>query len=571
MAVLRPYLRLFARRWRRLVVGAALTFATTAAAVGLLALSGWFITATATAAAAAGAMVAFDIYLPGAGIRFFALARTVARYLERLHNHDTVLRLLALIRRNVYGVLSRLDATTLSRFRSAELLNRLTADIDALDELFLRGLLPPFMALVTVLALSAGLAAFSPVLGALAGGLLLFGTVSAVIVAWRRARAASRAEVETTSDLRVRVLDLIQGLAELGAFRALTDQQRRILDGDAALIGHQRRVGRVAAAGEALVEWSVHIGVVAVLCVGLALYTEGAIGGAVAVLAAFALFGTGELLAGLPAALARIGRSEVAAARLNELTGLRGAIREPASPRSPVAGGGLSFEGLRFRHGPDQPWVFDGLTLRMAPGETVAVTGRSGSGKSTLGALGARLADPVTGRVLYGGVDLREIESGRLRRHVGLLTQHTELFDDTIAWNLGIADPDADAGDLWRALDAVELAGFVAGLPEGLEARVGESGVRLSGGQGRRLALARVILANPDVVILDEPLRGVDGPTARRVSASLRGWLAGRTALLLGHEATDLPPADRVMRLDGGRLVPDPVRRTVEDSTALND
>lgn len=571
MDALRPYLRLFARSWRRLGVGAVLLFATTAAAVGLLALSGWFITATALAASAAGAVAAFDIYVPGAGIRFFALGRTISRYFERVHNHDMVLRLLAFLRRDVYRTLSRLDAATLRRFRSAELLNRLTADVDALDELLLRGLLPPVMALLAVLALTAGLALFSPLLGVVAGGVLLAGTLVVALLAWRRARGCARSEVEARATLRVRVLDLVQGLAEFTAFRALTDQRAQVRESDAALNEQQRRVDRIAAAGEALIEWTVHASVVAVLVLGLWLSVSGSMGGAVAVLAAFALFGVAELLVGLPGAFARIGRSELAATRLNELTGIRSAVPEPPTDRVPNPGDGLRLEAVRFRHDISQSWILDGVTLDVGPGESVAVTGRSGAGKSTLGALAARLADPVSGRIVYGGVDLRDIGAVRLRRHVAMLTQHTELFDDTIRWNLAIAAPDADPDAIWGALDMVDLADFVAELPDGLDTRVGESGVRLSGGQGRRLALARVVLANPDVVILDEPLRGVDAATARRISAALRGWLSARSALLLGHDATDLPPSDRVFRIEGGRLTRMPVRRSMEDSATPSD
>ncbi|MBA1145848.1 thiol reductant ABC exporter subunit CydC, partial [Ectothiorhodospiraceae bacterium WFHF3C12] len=216
MTALKPYLRIMGRYWRRLLLGAALMFATTAAAVGLLALSGWFITATAVTAVllGAGAAVAFDIYVPGAGIRFFALARTVSRYFERLYNHDTVLRLLSLLRRNVYAGLTRLDAATLGRLRSAEVLNRLTADIDALDELYLRGLLPPLVAVVAVLTLTGGLALFHPALGLLAGGILLGGLLVAGLISAARAARSSREAVQAMTELRVRVLDLVQGLAE---------------------------------------------------------------------------------------------------------------------------------------------------------------------------------------------------------------------------------------------------------------------------------------------------------------------------------------------------------------------
>lgn len=572
MSALLPYLRLLGHYWWRLLAGAVLTFATTAAAVGLLALSGWFITATAVSASVlgAGAVAAFDVYVPGAGIRFFALARTVSRYFERLHNHDTVLRLLAVLRRDVYAGLTRLDAATLGRLRSAEVLNRLTADIDALDELYLRGLLPPIIAVLAVLALAAGLLLIDPALGLLAAGVLLGGLLAAGLISWSRAARSSRETVESISALRVQVLDLVQGLAEYVAFGALGRQRRRIAACDDALAIRVRRTERAAALGEAGMECAVQAGVVAVLVAGLVLHHQGLINGAVAVLAAFALFGTGELLVGLPGAFARIGRSGAAATRVNGLTGLHSVVASPESPRSPSGTGALAFQGVAYRYNPAAPWLFHELDLRIDEGEVVALTGRSGVGKSTLAALAVRLADPEAGRVTYAGVDLRDMDPVILRRRVGYLTQHTELFDDSVAWNLRIANPEAGTGALWRALEVAGLSDMVAALPAGLDTPVGESGVTFSGGQARRLALARVVLADPDLVVLDEPLRGLDGITAAWVADSLRGWLSARTAMLLAHDAAALPPVDRILALDGtGALRPSiAARRTARDNPA---
>ncbi|MBA1147992.1 ATP-binding cassette domain-containing protein, partial [Ectothiorhodospiraceae bacterium WFHF3C12] len=305
----------------------------------------------------------------------------------------------------------------------------------------------------------------------------------------------------------------------------------------------------------------------AVLVTGLTFHHQGLIGGAVAVLAGFALFGAGELLTGLPGAFARIGRSEAAAARLNGLTGLKPALPAPDVPRTPPRGGALVFQDVGFRHNAAAPWLFRDMDLRVEPEEIVAVTGRSGSGKSSLAYLAARLIDPEVGCVTYSGVDLRAIDPAVLRRRVGLLTQHSELFDDTLAWNLRIADPGAGAAELWRALEVAGLADMVAGLPDGLDTPVGESGVAFSGGQARRLALARLVLADPELVVLDEPLRGLDAATAAAVSDSLDRWLDGRTAILLAHDAGTLPPVERILNLDGtGKLQRvSAARRTARD------
>lgn len=555
MNELTPYLRLLAAHRGRLATGAILMLATVAAGVGLLALSGWFITATGVTAMllAAGATARLDIYMPGAGIRFFALARTAARYFERVHNHDVVLRLLADLRTRVFARLTPLDPASLARFRGALLLNRLTADIDALDNLYLRCLAPPAVGLLGVLGVSVLLAIVAPVAGLAAGGLLLLaGTCVTAGTAWPGARLGERI-TERTESARIRIVDLVRGLAELRAFGVL-DRWRRDIDHlDDGLVTDQMRAARLAAGGEALMGLAVHSAVALALLLGITLYTDGVISGPLAALMPLAVLALAEGLAPIPGGLLQLGRTRAAARRLNAQIATEATIVDPVSPCPAPARNDLAIDGVRVHHGETIEPVFAGLSLHIPAGSRLAVVGPSGCGKSTLADLCARLVEPDSGEVRLGGVPLPQMALADVHARVSYLTQRTEMFADTIAANLRIAHPDARDDALRHAVEVARLTEFIDGLDDGLATWIGEGGVRLSGGQARRLALARIVLRDAPVVLLDEPLSGLDRQTADDVSSGLHAWLGGRTVLMLAHATDALPPADEMLDLGTAR------------------
>lgn len=550
MAELRPWLALLAARRARLALGGLLMLVTVVAAIGLLGLAGWFITATAVAAATG---LALDVYVPGAGIRTFALVRTVARYAERVYNHDTVLRLLADLRATVFARLTRLDPAAFGRVRSADVLTRLTADIDALDNLYLRALVPPVVALAAIAAVGALLAVLAPATALPVVGLLLVAGVLALRAA-RRAGAGPGGRVAVREEaLRQRVLDMAQGLGELSAFGGLEGHRARTRAVAARLLADQARLARRAALGEAATTAGVHLAAVLALAIGAGLLHAGAIGGPVLVLLPLAVLGLGEALGAVPGAFVQLGRTRAAARRLDHQ--LAAPVAGTAADAPAPAATDLAIERVTFRHAPAADPVLDAASLALGAGETLAVVGASGAGKSTLADLCAGLRVAERGRVLLGGVDVARIVPRDRCRCLAYLTQRSELFDDSIAANLRLARPAAGDAALWAALEVAGLDAFVHALPDGMETRVGESGVRLSGGQARRLALARVVCADTPVVLLDEPLAGLDRATAESVGARLRAWLAGRTAVLLAHAPAALPPTERVLRIERGSLV----------------
>ncbi|GGC91528.1 thiol reductant ABC exporter subunit CydC [Halopseudomonas salina] len=556
MSDLSPWLQMIMQRRGRLWVGALLLALTLFSAVGLLALSGWFITATGVTALlwAAGQRVMFDVYMPGGGIRFFALTRTVARYSERVFNHNTVLSLLADLRGRHFAALAVLDGATLSRLRAAQWLNRLTADIDTLDTLYLRLLAPPLVALLGVVLVSALIAVFHLSLALLIGVVLLAVLLILTLGMARIGLHYSARRVEQLDGLRVQAVEQLQGMAELTAAGTLELHRRHLLQRSQQMLDDQLALQGRIALGQALATLGVMGAVVVGLFGAIQAYSEGLLSGPVAVMIPLALMALSEGFAGLPAAFAQYGSTRAAARRLNQQTAMSTALVDPEKPAEVPTDLTLQWQDVCVPYAGLQ-----NVNLTLHHGERLALIGPSGSGKSTLAALAARLIDPEIGQMTVGGTPLGGIQLGSTRLHqlsltqwraqVGYLTQQTELLHDSIAANLLLGNPAATDEQLWRVLEMVDLAELVSGLPAGINTWVGESGKQFSGGEGRRLALARVLLKEAPVVILDEPFSGLDAATRKRVIARMEPWLAGRTALLLGHDAGLLPQAGRVLSM----------------------
>ncbi|MDZ7852745.1 MAG: thiol reductant ABC exporter subunit CydC [Halomonas sp.] len=557
---LRPWLALLGQRRGRLILGALLMGLTLVSAIGLLALSGWFITATGLTGLllAAGMAASLDVYVPGGGIRFFAVTRTVSRYVERLYNHDTVLRLLADLRSRLFAVLSGLDAHALSRRRASDWLNRLTADIDTLDSLYLRLLAPALVALLVILGLAGFLALWAPRVGVATGALLLLGWLWLTLGQARMGLAASRRQVGDLEQLRGRLIEQIQGLAELEAYGSLADHRVRLAAIEARLYRDQRRLGQRVALGNALASLVVGLAMLLALWLAAEAWSAGLLSGPLTVMMPLAVLAISEALAPLPAAFTWLGATWGAAERLNALEAQHEGVAT-AHPSVQLPAGALSvtLENVTLIHEDALVPALAEVSFDVAPGQRLALCGASGAGKTNVAGLLTRQLRAGTGEVRLAGVALSAWPESALTSRVALLTQQTDLFDDTLAANLRLAAPEANEARLWRVLAMVELADWARALPQGLDTRVGEGGRRLSGGQARRLALGRLLLREPDLVVLDEPFAGLDAETATRLSARLDEWLAGRTVIYLIHQlgdTVDPPGIDRCLTLLNGRL-----------------
>ncbi len=559
-ATFAPWLRLLAQRRTRLAIGVLLLIVTVFSAVGLLTLSGWFIAASALAgmALALGMAVAFDVYVPGAGIRFFAVSRTVARYGERLYNHDTVLRLLADLRHRLFTAMARLDDRSLARQRASDWLNRLTADIDTLDGLYLRLLAPPAVALAAIALLAAFLALWVPLVG-LAVAALLVPTWAWLTAgqAWL-GMASSKRQVAHLQRLRSQAIEHLTGLAELEAYRSREWHRQNFFQREARLSRDQQRLAGVAGLGVALVNLMVGLGMVAALWLAAAAWQQGAISGAVMVMMPIAVLALGEVLALLPAAFTQLVASRGAAERLNEVEEAGQATLSAGHAQLPTGALSVRLREIVLHYPGALAPALQDLDLVVAPGQRLALTGASGAGKSSVAALLTRRMPPSQGEILLGDIPLGEVDEASLRERVAILGQRIDLFQDSLASNLRLAAPEATDAQLWQALAWVELADWAEALPHGLATPVGEGGRALSGGQARRLALARLWLRDPGLVILDEPFAGLDEGTVARLSPRLDAWLTGRSVLYLVHQldggAFDPPGINFVQRLPA-RLV----------------
>ncbi|HEV7372631.1 thiol reductant ABC exporter subunit CydC [Arenibaculum sp.] len=544
------FLRLFARRLPWLVAGTALMLATALAGIGLLGLSGWFVAAAALSAGAAG----FDLLRPSAGIRFLALFRTASRYGERLATHEATFRVLADLRAWLFARAARLDAAQLGRLRSGDLLARMTADVDALDTLYLRILAPAVVAAaVAVLAFAAIGSVDLVVALAVVGGMVLAG-VAVPLLARRLGEPLGREIVSVSAGLRDRLVRDIQGAAELRVFGAAARAAEPVHAAVAVLADLQRRMGRIAGLSAAMTALCSGATLLAALALGAALVTRGGMPPALLAGLVLAVIGLFEVVAPLPSAFQLLGRTAGAARRLREVAEMEPAIRDPETPAPPPPGTGVAFRGVRFAYDAGGPAVLSGFDLDLPQGRRLAVLGPSGSGKSTIARLLLRLWDPDAGTVALGGVDLRRLRQADLHARIGYLSQSEPLFNATIRDNLLVGRADADDPALWSVLAEVRLADFVRDLPDGLDTWVGEAGTMLSGGQARRLALGRVLLEKAPVLVLDEPTEGLDAETEAEVWAALARHMEGRTVLLITHRPAGLAAMHEVRRLEGGRL-----------------
>jgi ATP-binding cassette, subfamily C, bacterial CydC len=535
-----PLLRVLAL-WRGhlgwLLLGFVVTLAALAAGVGMMTLSG-----AALATAVTGALVAPML------LRGFGAARVILRYFERLWTHEATFRALASLRVWFFRGLSRSSAGGLGFRRAGDVLARLVSDVEALDGFYVGILLPLACAVLLLPALVVLIGLRDPALAAVIGALFAIAAFALPWIAMRVTRGAGQRLASTAAALRIAALDALTGLREVRAFGAEGRMLAAVQAREGALLSAQREVSaRTALAGAA-----------AFLCAQIAILAVLIAAGfapVAAVAAAFLVLASFEAIGGLPRAGAMAGHAVVAARRVLEAAEAPAAVPEPARPAAMPAGSGLRFEVVHFRWRADRPEVFDGLTLDIPQGSRVAILGPSGAGKSTLAALALKLAAPQQGCVKLGGVDIATLATADLRARIGWLSQATHLFDDTIRANLRLARPDADDAALWAALDAAHIGEVVRALPDRLDTWVGEGGARFSGGQGRRLALARTLLSDAEVLILDEPCAGLDADTERAFLATLNEVAEGRTVMLIMHRLTGVERLDRIWRISAGHAV----------------
>ncbi|WP_406428388.1 thiol reductant ABC exporter subunit CydD [Streptomyces sp. NBC_01589] len=521
-----------------------------ASAVGLMAVSGWLISRASEQPPVLYLMVAVT------ATRAFGLGRAVFRYAERLVSHDAVLKMLAELRVAVYRGLERITPAGLGRTRRGDLLSRLVADVDALQDYWLRWLLPAGTAVVVGAAAAGFTGWLLPQAGVvLALGLLLAG-VGVPLVSGACARRAERQLAPARADLATRITDLLGGTAELTVAGALPARKERTREADTVLTRIASRAATATALGGGLSALICGLTVVAAALVALPAVHDGRLEGvelAVVVLTPLAAF---EAVTGLPLAVQYRQRVKRSAERVYEVLDAPVPVHEPLTPaEAPATPFPLEVRGVAARHAGASRDALDSVDLTLTAGRRIAVVGPSGSGKTTLAQVLLRFLDARAGTYRIGGVEASALDGDTVRRFVGLCAQDAHVFDSSIRENLRLARTVATDDELRAALARARLLDWAEALPDGLDTLVGEHGARLSGGQRQRLALARALLADFPVLVLDEPAEHLDLATADALTADLLVATRGRTTVLITHRLAGLEAVDEVLVMDAGRIV----------------
>ncbi|HID47044.1 MAG TPA: thiol reductant ABC exporter subunit CydC [Chromatiaceae bacterium] len=545
-------IRLFRPAYGWLLLGILLSLMTLLANVVLMGTSGWFIAAMGLAGVAG---VTMNYFTPAAIIRACAILRTTGRYGERLITHDATLRVLSGLRVWFYEHLEPLAPAGLETYRSGDLLSRMGADIDTLDNAYLRILLPISVALMGGMILIAWLYRQGPNLALTAGLLLL---LSGLLFPWwlaRQSRKASRETVLASARLRTDTVDALQGLGELLLYGADLTHAEKIQQQSNTLGNSQLQVSRWTSAGQSLVLLCAWLALWSMLVLLTPVIVTGIRPSADLPLFAFLTLASFEAVTPLPLAFQSIHSTLAAARRLFAIIDRSPATAamEPHKLSVPdTESFEIRFEEVDFSYPHDSQPVLKGLDFVIPQGSKTAILGPTGAGKTTLLQLLLKFNQPTSGRICFGHTDLQQWPAETLRRHLAVVDQHSHLFIGTIRQNLLLANPDATEEALKTACEKACILDWIQSLPDGLDTEIGEAALRISGGEARRLAIARALLKDAPVMILDEPTEGLDPLTARRLMKNLLAHCQERTFVMITHQINELSDMDHILLLDAG-------------------
>ncbi|AST79188.1 TPA: cysteine/glutathione ABC transporter ATP-binding protein/permease CydC [Citrobacter farmeri] len=551
MRALLPYLTLYKRHKWMLTLGIVLAIVTLLASIGLLTLSGWFLSASAVAGFAG--IYSFNYMLPAAGVRGAAITRTAGRYFERLVSHDATFRVLQHLRIHTFSKLLPLSPAGLARYRQGELLNRIVADVDTLDHLYLRVISPLVGAFVVIMVVTIGLSVLDVTLACTLGGVMLLTLFIMPPVFYRAGKTTGQNLTHLRGQYRQQLTAWLQGQAELTIFGA-SDRYRAQME-TTELQWHeaQRRQSELTALSQALM---LLIGAVAILL--MLWMAAGGVGGnaqpgALIALFVFCALAAFEALAPVTGAFQHLGQVIASAVRITELTEQKPEVTFPTDVSDVPEQVTLTLHDVSFSYPEQAQKALDSLSLQVNPGEHIAILGRTGCGKSTLLQLLTRAWDPQQGEILLNDRPIAALNEATLRKTISVVPQRVHLFSATLRDNLLLAAPDASDEQLADTLRRVGLEKLLDDT--GLNSWLGEGGRQLSGGELRRLAIARALLHDAPLMLLDEPTEGLDATTEIQMLELLADVMREKTLLMVTHRLRGLARFDQIIVMDNGQII----------------
>ncbi|WP_313825643.1 heme ABC transporter ATP-binding protein/permease CydC [Leclercia sp.] len=551
MRALLPYLALYMRHKWMLILGVVLAIVTLLASIGLLTLSGWFLSASAVAGFAG--LYSFNYMLPAAGVRGTAITRTAGRYFERLVSHDATFRVLQHLRVTTFSKLLPLSPAGLARYRLGELLNRVVADVDTLDHLYLRVISPLVGALVVIVVVTLGLSLLDVNIALVLGGIMLLTLFLLPPLFYRAGKPTGENLTRLRGEYRQQLTGWLQGQAELTIFGASRRYRAQMENTELNWHEAQRKQSELTALSQALMLLIGGIAVMAMLWLA-----SGGVGGntqpgpliALFVFCALAAF---EALAPVTGAFQHLGQVVASALRITQITGQQPEVTFSTTLSEVPEHLALRLADVSFAYeGQAQP-ALDHINLTIPAGAHVAVLGRTGCGKSTLLQLLTRAWDPAQGQILFNDTPVSEMSEPALRKTVSVVPQRVHLFSATLRDNLLLAAPGTGDDLLAAMLEKVGLHKLLE--DEGLNSWLGEGGRQLSGGELRRLAIARALLHDAPLMLLDEPTEGLDATTERQILDLLEKEMQGKTVLMVTHRLRGLVDFDQIIVMDNGQII----------------
>ncbi|WP_159237202.1 heme ABC transporter ATP-binding protein/permease CydC [Raoultella terrigena] len=551
MRALLPYLALYKRHIWLLMLGVVLAIVTLLASIGLLTLSGWFLSASAVVGVAG--IYSFNYMLPAAGVRGAAIIRTAGRYFERLVSHDATFRVLQHLRVFTFSKLLPLSPAGLARFRQGELLNRIVADVDTLDHLYLRVISPLVGALVVILVVTAGLSILDVTLALTLGGIMLLTVLILPPLFYRAGKPAGECITQMRGQYRQQLTAWLQGQAELMLFNASDRYREQLEKTEQRWQDAQRRQAELTALSQALMLLIGGVAVIAMLWLTSAGVGGNSQPGALIALFVFCALAAFEALAPVTGAFQHLGQVIASARRITQITEQPPEVSFAQSADQTFSRVALTLNQVTFSY-PQQPTAaLENLSLQVAAGDHIAILGRTGCGKSTLLQLLTRAWDPAQGEILLNDQPLAQLNETTLRRAMSVVPQRVHLFSATLRDNLLLAAPQASDAHLVNILERVGLGKLLN--DSGLNGWLGEGGRQLSGGELRRLAIARALLHNAPLMLLDEPTEGLDATTESQILDLLAEVMKEKTVLMVTHRLRGLARFNQIIIMDNGKII----------------